>query len=476
MRPLISPQQMAKIDQESMQSFGLSSWQLMNHVAEEMATRLKKEVPGLKAREVLVLCGPGNNGGDGYCLAHLLRKEAKKVFVDSVLPPSSEDCQRASKVCKANQYSDEKLKHPVVIDAIFGCFGKAKLTKELQKKVRYWNQRRALRVSLDVSTGVDTRSHRVHPDAFNAEICLCVAYPKDAFWREEVLERLGRVFYVGQKFVQPRRVNLWALEGTEFFAPSRSRKSHKSGRCLVVAGSSRAPGAAFLAAEAAQRVGCGYVQLLLAEASRLKIQMQNASFMYAQKLLKADEEKTSSLVLGPGGFPKNPSRFLKMRCSQVLDAEALRLYKPKTRKLLMRERILTPHPGEAARMLGVTLDVIQQDRMAALDELCRKTGESVYLKGAPGLLRFKEDQNSYVNLYTAPQLATAGSGDVLSGIFGGFLGRKELEFKQACFSALSFQRKLSEGLAQSEASLSSDQLKIFDWAFRELRDVDDTRN
>ena len=472
MRALVSPKEMFRIDQETMRVLRCSSFDLMERVTDEMLGHIPKG-------SVLVLCGPGNNGGDGYRLAEKLRRFGRSVNVWPVYSPQSKDCRRAAKLCRAKKTAGLDRSFDVIVDAVFGYNGRSDLDVSLQKILKAANRKKSFRISLDVPTGLDTTTAKLHRDTFYADLTLTVGYGKDVFWREEVMEVLGRVVFIGDYFAKARHFDFSAIEASDFQFREIKRTSHKGsfGKCGIVGGSDSTPGAALLAAEAAYRVGAGYSTVYWARRMKnLSLRIKDASFLHKAKWTWADLQKENALVVGCGGAPSGAVPYQKLSMPVVVDADALSVWK--NRQRAGGPCILTPHPGEAARILGVTTSEIQKNRDEALLELVQRTKQSVYLKGAPGLLRFSSEFSSgfssaisYVNLYANPILAKAGSGDVLSGIMGGFLAQKPKLFCESVVSALVFQQTVAEILRQKRASLSADQLNVFSESFRRLKDL-----
>lgn len=465
MLPIVTSDEMRGLDLETMQRRKISSWDLMKQVAEEMAEKLMcLEGP------FLFLCGPGNNGGDGYVCAETLRKQGKEVRVLVVREPQSAEGRRAARYYRGLR-SQDLGRARCIVDAVFGNGSRAHLEPDLARLFVRASRSKAFRVSLDIPSGVDSREGRVHPQAFQADLTLCVAYPKKIFLLPQVLELLGDVVYVGKDFAGPNHTQFFVLEDSDYSIGPLRRTSHKGhhGRVGILGGSSSTPGAPFLAAEAAYRVGAGYVSVFFAENKNLRIKVSDASFLLKMKWSIKDLQKETTLVMGPGGSPRSLKFLREFQGSSVIDADAIRW--AKTLKGIQGRSVLTPHPGEAARMLGISVAEVQKNPVEALDRMVEASGQSVYLKGCPAYLKFPwEPDKYYVNLLANPIFAKAGSGDVLSGILGGFLAQNPHDFKSSVVSALVFQKHLGEVLrSKGRAVMASDQLEVFSEAHRRLR-------
>lgn len=489
MRPFVKADEIQGLDLRTMAALNLDSFGLMQKVAREMADHFKTNHHLLEG-DVLVLAGPGNNGGDGYCLAEYLRQRGRKVAVFEVHEPRSEEAREARKFFQGELVSDFR-KSSIVVDAIYGASGRSDLADAEVRILKEVNRRPCFRVTIDVPTGVDAREASVHEHAFMADLSLVVGWPKEAFLSENVAETLGRVQFIGEYFSQPQQAQTFAIEKKDFSLPKRKRTGFKNiyGRVGIVGGSSEMPGAAILAAEAAHRFGAGYATVYFAKSGSLKIRVKDASFILRTKWAQKDLQKETALVLGCGGFFKKFS-WSQVKLPAVIDADAL--YDLKKLKTLKGPAVLTPHIGEAARLLGETTRVIKQNRFEALSRLCEGSMQSVYLKGAPGLLRLAGSNINYVNLSMNSVFSKAGSGDVLAGLLGSSLAQSFSThsgdgvssggnsnssqmpetmkvFRSAVVSALVFQAELGEVLRDCEATISSDQLEVFSETFNRLR-------
>jgi hydroxyethylthiazole kinase-like uncharacterized protein yjeF len=478
MRAFVTALQMKQVDQLTMQKGGWDSFQLMQKVTDEMLNYFQNA-----EESFLFLCGPGNNGGDGYVLAEKLRKLGREVFVCEVLKPSSAECKKAAKLCKAKRISSAANWPPskTIVDAIFGYQGRAELPSVVVATLKKANRLSGFRVALDLPTGIESEGSRFHAETFIADLTLCVGFPKLSFLEESVAEFLGRIEFIGNFFEEAAEkspilsaAKYFAIEKKDFCFTKQKRTSHKGnyGRCGIIGGSEETPGAAFLAAEAAHRVGAGFTTLFLAFSQKFDLSIKSASFLYKKNWKMKDLETQTSLVLGCGGFPAESAKGiqkliskLKMPC--VFDADALKDIRYFS--ALKTKSILTPHPGEAAKLLQTSVRDIQLDRPRSLYELSKKTLNAVYLKGAVGLLKFPSQNKCYVNLSANPVFAKAGSGDILSGILGGFLAQRPQDFEKSIISALLFQKTVGEILRDQRATIATDQLQIFSKAFENLK-------
>lgn len=281
-----------------------------------------------------------------------------------------------------------------------------------------------------------------------------------------------------------RPIQKW--DWSDFQFPRKNPTSYKGdhGKLGVIGGSPERPGAAMLAAEAGARVGAGYSTLFFARPGKnFRISVSEASFLFRPKWKISDLKDQSALVVGCGFSPPPFFDYQKLSMPMVIDASALSDAKAKhvnAWRKMKASALLTPHYGEAAALLKTSTTKVMRDPQAAVDELVEMSGQSVYLKGSPAYLRWgkslgKQPANlHYVNSFAQPAFATAGSGDVLAGIIGGFLARAPREFKsdhfkRAVTAGIIFQRAMAKVLGDIEGAIASDQLRIFSKTFQFLR-------
>jgi hydroxyethylthiazole kinase-like uncharacterized protein yjeF len=477
MRPVVSVEKMLSLDAVMIRRHPGKSFGLMKDVAREMSEILLGHSQW--AEPVLILCGPGNNGGDGYCLAEFLRQTGAEVSVLSVMKPQSADAKRAARFFKGKSLRGDwkQFRPKMIVDAMFGLQGDSRLETEHRDLLRAVNLSPAFKVALDVSTGVSLRDAAASGDAFRADLTLTVGFPKDAMLKAPVLENLGELIVIKRSFSEQIVSSLRMIEREDFAFRHQKRVSHKGsfGKVAIIGGSASMPGAAVLAAEAAARTGAGYATLFFAESGKLALKISNASFIFKQSWTLSDLQKQSAWVLGCGGLPAIKWNPKKWQAPVVLDAEVFSRWNRAQWKSISRSTascVLTPHAGEAAHVLGWKRSQIESDPVSACRALVEFTGQSVYLKGAPGILMFSDSPDqAYVNLSANPVFARAGSGDILAGILGGFLAQRPDDFHSAVISALVFQGQMGEVLRAKRGLISSDQLNVFGATFDRLKEV-----
>ena len=429
-----------------------------------------------KFNSVCVVCGRGSNGGDGMAAAESLREMAAKVSVLILAKEASELSEESAAMCSRltvnpiwvsneavleSHEALEALRADLIIDAIAGAEFRPPLDGLAKKAVEAINDAFGTIVSVDVPTGVDADSrallHESGHDAVFAHGIITFIAPKPAHVFGELTSGPVAVSEIGvQPALVPNITGLSVVTGQEvgITFPPRANHAHKSqfGHVLVIAGSLGKAGAAGLAGMAALRAGAGLVTV----ACPKSIQTTVASF--APELmtegLKETEEGTISMeasdqlesllpgkdvvVLGPG-LSRNAEtttvvRRLVMRCLQplVLDGDGLNAFEGHYDELkrhgdITPFRILTPSSREAARLIGVSTNDIQADRLEVALRISGETGSCVVLKGRRTIVAGASGE-TWLNLTGNAALAKAGSGEVLCGMIGAALARQAESF------------------------------------------------
>lgn len=417
----------------------------------------------LSGFSVVVLAGPGNNGGDGFVVArHLLGRGATvRVVAFSTAESSSASCRvmRAAfeaiggEVRELDATSDEERDAlfgaaDFIVDALWGTGLRRPLEGAAKRLVESVNASGARVVALDVPSGLDADTGEVLGVAVRAEHTVTFAHLKRGLFTTRGHELSGRitVSQIGVPRALPGYVapSAWWLEERDLTErlSSRSPTSHKStaGKVAVVGGSAGMFGAPRLSARAAFRGGAGVVTLASDAATIHAFEVESLETMTRvvddpdAADFQAWLEKQSALVVGPGiGRSEDAARLVRAalaaRRPTVVDADALRLIAAKAAGLSVESLrdhdalVLTPHPAEAADLLGRTTERIESDRFGAAEELAARSGAVVVLKGSRTIVAAPRSI-SWVSSAGSAALATAGSGDVLGGVIAALLAEK----------------------------------------------------
>jgi len=396
---------------------------------------------GADRRSVAVICGAGNNGGDGYVCATELARLGHGVECVALAAPSTDDARATSADWKAGGGSvrdaiDKGRTYDAVVDAIFGI-GLSRVPVGAFAEAIDWinSQANSLRVALDVPSGLDAdRGTWIgSKPGILADLTVTFLGAKPGLFTGAGCDAAGEVL-VESLGVEPAPGQLTLLEPADFdpVRVARARDSHKGdyGNVIVVGGGPGMIGAPLLAARAALRMGAGRVFVDCIGAPSLQFDPLHPELMFrAAKTL----ERIDAVVVGCGlGTDENARAALQWSlgaaCPVVFDADALNLLahdKSLRALLLARDRasVLTPHPLEAARLLDLTVADVQGDRVGHAQRLARELRTMVVLKGA-GTVVAQADGRAWINPTGGPALATPGSGDALAGMIGALLAQR----------------------------------------------------
>jgi NAD(P)H-hydrate epimerase len=441
--PLYRAEAMRTLDRHAIEDAGIPGYTLMTRAATAAWTALQARWPD--ARELLVLCGGGNNGGDGLVLARLAHKAGCRVRVLQPGEPGSPvgDAATARADWLAAGGDIEPLSArtgytaDVIVDALLGTGFAGALAGPWREVVDAANAARAPIVALDIPSGLLADSGHVEGSAMRADLTVTFIGRKPGLYTGEGPACCGDIVFddLGVPDDVYRQVAPCALlddgqRPNPFDAP-RVRTAHKGdfGHVLVVGGDHGMNGAARLAGEAALRSGAGRVSLATRSAHAASLAAACPELMChgveTVTDLKGLLARATVVVAGPGlgrsAWAQGLlSAVLESPLPLVLDADALNLLAGEP--LARGNWILTPHPGEASRLLDSTIAGIQQDRLAAVQALQTRWGGTVVLKGAGTLV--SADAAMPVICGTGnPGMATAGTGDVLSGIAGALVAQ-----------------------------------------------------
>lgn len=426
-----------------------------------------------KFRSVCVVCGKGNNGGDGMVAAEALRRVAEQVTVIILAGSISELSPDAAAMCSrltsrpvwiareedlAASAVQQALESDLLVDAIVGTGFKPPLRGLALKAVEAINEASGAVVSVDLPSGIDADSAVPLPEQAEGVVfahgVITFIAPRPAHVFGNLTSGPIAVSEIGvQPSLVPNRTGLNVITGQEVAItfPPRQQDSHKGkfGHVLVVAGSLGKAGAAGLAGMAALSAGAGLVTV----ACPKSVQATIAGFapeLMTEGLPETPEGSLSSdagarldtllagkdvVVLGPGiSGHDQTARVARRLATQsplplVLDADGLNAFAGHSSELMPRGasaplRVLTPHPGEAARLLGASTQEINAGRIEMARRITHETGSCVVLKGHRTVVAGLSGE-TWINMTGNPAMAKGGSGDVLAGIIGAALARNQ---------------------------------------------------
>lgn len=439
---LYAPASVRRFDHKAIHDHGIPGYTLMRRAGKAVLDVLSQNYP--QAKKILVLCGAGNNAGDGYVVARLAQQQGMVVKVISLCDPDDlqDDALLAYqqwKECAELSTKDEMLikDTDVIIDALLGIGLKRDVERIWHRWIEVINDSGKTVISVDVPSGLDAQTGSIKGAAICADITVTFVALKVGLFTASGKACCGEVIF--DSLHVPESVYETELPVAELLLspenyrlPKRRHDSHKGlyGHALVIGGNDGMPGAVILAARATLRSGAAMVTVV----TRLEHVAAVAAacpevMVYGSEhgdLPKLSVEKISVVAIGPGlGRDTWAHRLLMQAIAfnrpMVLDADALNLI-AENRLSITVPHIITPHPGEAARLLSSeNISDIQLDRLKAIKQLYDLMKGIVVLKGS-GTLIYDGDQLA-ICPFGNPAMAAAGMGDVLTGIIAAFVAQ-----------------------------------------------------
>ena len=467
---------MKNVDEFAIKTLHIPSLRLMEKAGEavvnETITRIRavkypntKRVSSAGVITAIVLCGKGNNGGDGFVIARLLAK--KKYAVTVVLIErdkslSSEALMQYKRICAGDItgidiVSTEKYLHrkgkkaDVIIDAMLGISFQGELKGKYLKAVEWCNKQTALKIAVDIPTGLNGETGEVLSEAFCADATVTMSNPKPGFYCGRAKEYTGEVIVadigIPSRAIRKTKRMLVEKSDVQKIFPRRASNSHKHsvGKIFVLAGSKSMMGAAWLCSQSAMRSGAGQVILGIPETEYPVIAKRSIEVMplglpsTPEGSISSDAKgeigkriSWSTVVLIGCGMSRNVEtqeviREVIRTCSRtlVIDADGLNAligHREILKKRIAKHVILTPHMGEFSRLTGLPADEIEKNRYSIASDFAAEYNVTLILKGAPSIIADNKG-NIFVNPTGNPGMSTAGSGDVLAGIVAAFIGQ-----------------------------------------------------
>jgi hydroxyethylthiazole kinase-like uncharacterized protein yjeF len=458
MKPVLTPEQAAQLDRLT-QERGATSAELMERAGRAVARSAVDLLGGVYGRRAVVVCGKGNNGGDGLVAARYLAEWGMRVAVVALASidhePARSNFGRLDETgLRARGFDRPALERElaradIVIDAIFGTGFRGVPGNEWEEAIGAINACEAPVVAVDIPSGVDGATGAVEGEAVWAELTVTFGAAKTGAILMPGAERTGQLRVVDIGFAQGALdVDVFLTEPSDVaeLLPVRGADTHKraSGVLLVVAGSRQMTGAPHLIAKGAARMGTGLVTIAAPASALAPIQAESIETTFMPLAETADGNlaeaavaqvverlgSVDALALGPGlGQSAETAaavRLLVRRCTVplALDADGLNAFAGRASHLADRdcEMVLTPHAGELRRLIGVEPRDLEAARIEHARKLAAESRAIALIKGSRTVIAEPEGR-VVVNLTGSSVLATAGSGDVLTGVIGGLLAR-----------------------------------------------------
>ncbi len=517
---IVTVSQMQQAERDSAR-FNISLGQLMENAGKAVAEEIRASAGNLQAQNILVLVGPGNNGGDGLVAARHLydwgtgrvkvylcgKRPADDVHLEEIKQRGLHyrEIEADTNLNKLNEWISEAT---IVLDSVFGT-GKSRgisglYAQTLNSLKDAKNKRPDLRViALDLPSGLDADTGAVDPATPFADQTITLGFPKIGLFNLPGAERAGKITIVDigipAQLADSINIEMLTPGMIKSTLPRRTLVSHKGtyGKVLALVGSQNYQGAAYLACSGSIRVGAGLTSLAVAHHILPVLASKLTEVTYlplpesAPGIASADSIKSlrvvipqySVLLTGCGiGQSQTVVELLKTLLTDpqvelppvVLDADGLAILSriPNWTNLFKANAVLTPHAGEMARLLGTSIDAVQGNRLALAREAAARWHKVVVLKGAYTVIA-SPDGKVRVSPFANPGLASAGTGDVLAGAIAGMLAQGLSLFNAASCGV--YVHGLAGEMVKAEMGdagmLASDLLPVLPKAIRQLKEV-----
>ncbi len=477
MIPLYSTKQIRKVDDYAINKLGLPGMVLMENASREIFENI---VTNFHFNSIGMVCGNGNNGGDGFTVARHFVNEGYKVVVIYLGPVDkmSPDCRMNYTVLKKMEPTHKNLSTlkyrsinnlnkvkncNLICDALLGSGAKGKLREPYLSIIKTLNKTKRIKVAIDIPTGLDVDKGFAE-DVFDANMTITLGGYKSGLFFGDGYLHAGQIkkgsIGISECYLESLKTTEYLVEPEDALLgfPEKKKNIHKysAGKVLTIAGSESYPGAAVLTSKSAFRVGVGASILAFPQSVRNLIQKklgevvvqqypdEESGYLLPQNVNDLNERiKWADVVtIGPGigrdvKTQKAVNLILKSRKFEraVIDADAVfAIRKNKYKKLNLKNIVLTPHHGEFSDLIGISSKTLQTDILKYGRSFVKSTESYLVLKGAPTII-FTPNGDALINSSGNPALAKFGTGDVLSGMIAGLLAQQP-NIERAVISAV----------------------------------------
>lgn len=436
---LLTNEQMRAADKYTIEEIGIDGEELMRRAGVAIAAEAERVAAERALTEILVVCGNGNNGGDGYVCARVLKEKGYRVAVYAFDGRLSADCRR-EKDRYFGAYAD-RIGGQLIIDCIFGTGLSREVNGQYRKAIEEINASGAYVISADVPSGLNGDNGKTLGVAARASLTVAIAEYKMGFFLGDGMDVCGEIVKKDIGIIaEGNFARVYGDGEIRAFYPARRRNSHKGtyGAANIVAGSDRYRGAAYLAAEAALRSGCGYVKLTSCESV-----IQGIVAAYPQVICLNEADLSCDAIAVGMGCGKSAALYETIKTllenydgKLIVDADGLNVLSAYGASVLSRKKctvLITPHVKEFSRLTGLSVTEILSDPAGYARKFAKEHNIIVYLKGAASIV--SDGVNTAVNIRGTTALSKGGSGDILSGLICGNAARGLNLFDAAIASA-----------------------------------------
>lgn len=444
-KQLYTGDQVKQGEAQAAKNVGYSLYQLMEMAGESVFRVLEEEYP--RTQNVTVLCGGGNNGGDGFVVARLAKQAGLAVqlictvdesrYVGDALQAKQAWLKSGGTILSQERLSECLTTADVIIDGLLGTGLSGQVREETRAIIDSVNRCEKPVIAIDIPSGLCSDTGTVLGCAICAQHTVTFIAIKQGLVTGQARDVVGKLHFSGLNVqsqfadIAPSHVDMLSLEEMLGDFPKRSATAHKGkhGRLLCIGGNQGYGGAIRMCAQAAVRSGAGLVSCICHPVSSLPLtvacpEVMTIGWQEDLEQLSAKSAAQDVVAFGPGLGTDSWAQALfqhvqSLAINKVVDADGLNLLAQSPN--LDDNRVITPHPGEAARLLNCSVAEIESNRYAAVKQLQDKFGGVVVLKGAGSLVC--DGRRTYVCLAGNPGMATGGMGDVLTGIIAALVAQ-----------------------------------------------------
>lgn len=445
MEYILTSHEMKQLDLITIEEIGVPSAVLMEKAALGVIKAVNNSIPS--PERILIVCGTGNNGGDGIAIGRMLTLEGKQVRIVLIGDENQATVETKRQIAIAKKYNVkiystfDNSEYNVIIDALFGIGVSREIEGSYKEAIHYINEAKGFKVAVDIPSGISADTGKVMGSAVKADLTVAIAYKK-----------LGHVLYPGASYCNKIIVCDIGVYGADKInaivsytkkdlnrLPKRVAYSNKGtyGKALIIAGSVNMAGAAYLAAYAAYKTGCGLVRIVTPQENREILQS-----LLPEAILSTYQTQTPDLEMiedaiswadviniGPGiGKSETAKRILKLvlqkrNCPLVIDADAINLMAMHQElwNETMKDVVMTPHLKEMSGICQTKIAKIKDNLIQTATKLASMHKLVCVLKDTRTIVA--GDNQIYINQSGNNGMAKAGSGDILSGIITGLLAQ-----------------------------------------------------
>lgn len=471
-----------KVDSYCINTIGIPSIVLMENAAEQV-----KRVIANKGNRFLIICGEGNNGGDGLAVARKLFMDNKEVCVVicngtgkrtedflinyNILNNIGVEILQLEEIIDNERLKERISYYDVIVDCIFGIGLNREIKGNTYRLIDMLNKNGRYMVSVDIPSGIDGNTGMVKGICIEADETITIETYKQGFFLGNACNYLGEVSVVKIGFLQSvinkfsEGIDILDKEEYKNMIICRKKNGHKGdyGRILILAGSKRYTGAAYITTESAVRSGGGLVTLIADNEIKEIMQTRLTEAMvidYEDNELEKLINTADIIACGPGLGQTEKSKYIlkkiinESKCNLVIDADAINIISEEKELLakIKGRAVLTPHSGEMSRLTGKSIKEINENRISVCTEFAEKNNVVVLLKGYKTIIA--NDNRCIVNPTGNSKMATGGMGDCLTGMIAAFIGQGKDIFNGTVLAAY-IHGLIGDELAQDRYSINA---------------------